>query len=241
MTELLPTTGHDIYFFQEAFAGLTKKKLTKAFKRSHPFHAALDSDKKFPHFLGSGLLVFSRYSIKVIGKDYYKKCVHTDCFAAKGVILVEVTMPDKKKIQIATTHLQAWEDQKAVETRVFQLHQIQKLFAANFNADIPQVLVGDLNIDGLIPGEYDQALQILNMSSAPLNSSQPATNGYTIDCYKKPGKDNTPQWLDHVWLDPHQSKAVVIYRNALEFKGIFKKNKECYLSDHRPIEAKISL
>lgn len=241
MAELLPDTGHDIYFFQEAFAGKTKKQLTKAFNKSHPFHASLDSDKKFPHFLGSGLLVFSRFPFKVIGRDYYKDCAHTDCFAAKGVLLVEVTLPDQKKIQIATTHLQAWEDQKAIKIRSLQLKQVHKLFEKNIKPDVPQILVGDLNIDGLIPDEYNMALQILNMTSAPLQGPQPATNGYTIDCYKKPGKDNTPQWLDHVWINPHQSKAIVLSRKALEYKGIFKKNKVCYLSDHRPIEANISL
>lgn len=241
MAEFLPQSGHDIYLFQETFAGMTKKKLSKAFKKSHPHQARLESDKKFPHLLDSGLIVFSKYPFKVIGKDYYQKCTNTDCFAAKGVLLIEVTMPDKKKVQIATTHLQAWETQKAVEVRRAQLTQVKNLLAKHSQADIPQLLVGDLNIDGFVPDEYPSTLNFLNMESAPLQGSQPATNGYIIECYKKPGKDNTPQWLDHVWLKANQSKAVVLYRHALEYQGIFKKKKVCPLSDHRAVEAKILL
>jgi endonuclease/exonuclease/phosphatase family metal-dependent hydrolase len=241
MAEFLPHSGHDIYLFQETFAGMTKKKLSKAFKKSHPYEARLESDKKFPHLLDSGLMVFSRYPFKVIGKDYFKKCTNTDCFAAKGVLLIEVSMPGNKKIQIATTHLQAWENQKAIDIRRSQIEQIKTLLEKNSRPEVPQLLVGDLNIDGFVPDEYPGSLSLLNMTSEPLNGDQPATNGYIIDCYKKPGKDNTPQWLDHVWIKPNQSKATVLYRHALDYQGIFKKKKVCPLSDHRAVEAKISL
>lgn len=241
ITEFLPQSGHDIYLFQETFAGQSKKKLAKAFKKTHPFEARLNSDKKFPHFLDSGLMVFSRYPLKIIGHDYFKKCTNTDCFAAKGVLLVEISLPHQKKIQIATTHLQAWENQKAVEARRFQLEQIKNLLKKYATPDVPQLLVGDLNIDGFFPDEYQSSLQLMNMDSSPLNGEQKATNGYPSECYKKPGKDNTPQWLDHVWIQPYQSKAVVVYRNALDYKAVFKKKKVCPLSDHRALEAKISL
>lgn len=241
MTEFLPQSGHDIYLFQEVFTAITKIKLSKAFTKTHPYQVQLLSDKKWPHFLDSGLMVISKYPIKVIGKDHFNKCTNTDCFAAKGVLLVEVTLPDQKKVQIATTHLQAWETQEAIDIRRLQLEQVKILLDKNLNPSVPQLLVGDLNINGFAPHEYSQALRVLGMDSSPLQGNQSATNGYPLECYKKPGPSNNPKWLDHVWIRSHQSKASIIYRHTLEYQGKFKRNRLCPLSDHRAVEAKIIL
>lgn len=241
MASLLPGLGHDVYFFQEAFIGKTKKKLTNAFKNTHPYTARLGVDGKIPHLLDSGLLVFSRYPMKVLGHEYFKKCAKTDCFAAKAALLVEVTTPDGKKVQIATTHMQAWVEAKALAVRQTQLVQIKNLFKRYENPGIPQVLVGDLNIDGLLPDEYPGALDFLDMSSAPLNGRYSSTNGFVINCYRTPGEPHSGQWLDHVWIKPHQTQAAVRYRAAREFSGKFKKTGWCPLSDHRPVEALITL
>jgi endonuclease/exonuclease/phosphatase family metal-dependent hydrolase len=179
--------------------------------------------------------------MKVLGSETYKKCTKEDCFAGKGALLVEVTMPDQKKVQMMTTHLQAWDTAKAVSVRKAQLEQVKALFKKHEVPEVAQFLIGDINIDGLAPDEYHSSLDLLQMESAPLNGEITSTNGYKSECYKTPGGEHQGQWLDHVWMKPNQSTAVVLERKAVEYNAILKKNKSCPLSDHRAVAAVISL
>ena len=187
IAEKLEKAPHDIIFLQEAFRMRFQKEISLKLKGTHPFQTNLKKGKNLFHVLNSGLFIASKYPFKILGKKYYQSCVHSDCFASKGVILIELTLPSGKSVQVATTHMQAWGDEEAIKTRREQIYTINDLLEEKFTPGIPQILLGDLNIDGKIQDEYKKSLEILKMDSTPLSGEIQSTNGFKIECYKMAG------------------------------------------------------
>lgn len=229
----------DIIVLQEAFSGDFRAKLRKRTKDKYPHQYYLNRKRFSFTVYGSGVYFLSKYPLKDLGYSYYKDCTKADCFASKGVAVMEVSLPSGKKIHLGGTHLQAGGKEKSQRIRVKQLSQIKKLFESTRNENIPQILVGDLNIDALLGAEFAGALALLDMSSGALEGEPGYSNGYTIGCYSKPGDDNK-QWLDHVLINPNRSQGHVISRKIRPYYGVIK-GQNCPLSDHWAIEALISL
>jgi endonuclease/exonuclease/phosphatase family metal-dependent hydrolase len=241
IAEKLEKTPHDIIFLQEAFRTRFQKEISLRLKSTHPFQTNLKKGKNLLHVLNSGLFIASKFPFKILGKKYYHSCVHTDCFASKGVILIEVTLPSGKIIQMATTHMQAWGDEEAIKTRRKQIYTINDLLDEKFANGIPQILLGDLNIDGMIQDEYEKSLHILKMDSTPLFGDIQSTNGFKIECYKTPGGDSKAEWLDHIWTRSNNSTLKIINKTAIPMIGKMSGGKNCPLSDHHAVEAIIHL
>lgn len=235
--EKLKTGHYDIILLQEAFRSKFQSELKKNLSDTHPFQGNLKKGKNILHVLNSGLYIASKYPFSILGKSYFNSCVHSDCFASKGVLLVELSLPSGKKIQIATTHMQAWEDEGAKKVRTDQLFVIKDLFTSNQKENIPQILIGDLNIDGLLKDEFEKAIDLMGMSPTPLTGELKATNGFKNDCYKTPGDGEKAEWLDHLWLKTNKSNAVIKNMVAIPMKGILKNKSDCPLSDHHAVEA----
>mgnify|MGYP003574901326 CR=1 FL=1 len=237
----LAQTDYDVITLQEAFSPAARRRISKALALSHPYQIVLARD----HFwrpANSGVIVFSKYPMEALDNVYFKNCTKGDCFSSKGALLVEITLPDGKKAQIASTHMQAWEDEVGRGIRKKQLVQIKDMLDENHQEGVPQFLVGDLNIDALYGNaeEYHSSLEFLNMTSAPLSGEYEGSNGFKVECYKTPGGEHPVQWLDHVWLNPRNSETTVVDKRVRAFTGILK-NKECPLSDHNAVETIISL
>jgi endonuclease/exonuclease/phosphatase family metal-dependent hydrolase len=240
MAKELAKTSYDIIVMQEAFSGPTRQKLRQALKAKYPYQITLVRDNNFLHFLNSGVFVVSRHPFKVLEQLYYSDCTNTDCFASKGALFLEITLPDNKKVQMATTHLQAWNTEKSRLVRRSQLTEIKETFDRFAFTGIPQILVGDLNIDAFVGSEYTESLKFLGMTSTPLTGPLNYTNGYLIDCFKVPGNDAVPEWIDHVWLNSRGTVATVVDKAARPFTGMID-DKLCPLSDHHALEARITL
>lgn len=233
---------HDILLFQEAFSKSFKKKIGRELKEKYPYQAKLNKSVRLLHFLNSGLFIASKHPFEILGHYYFTKSNHTDAFASKGVLLIEVTLPNEKKVQIATTHVQAWDDQKAVRIRAFQFGEIRKFLDKYKKPGIPQILAGDLNIDSLQGEEYTSSLSILALEDGPLDGELYYSSGYKIPCYHKPGDSKGPfRLLDHILVDRNDSDIEVLSRRVFEFKDVMKRGIECALSDHQAIEAHIQL
>jgi endonuclease/exonuclease/phosphatase family metal-dependent hydrolase len=241
IAEKLEKTPHDIIFLQEAFRTRFQKEISLRLRGTHPFQTNLKKGKNLFHVLNSGLFIASKYPFRILGKKYFQSCVHSDCFASKGVILIEVTLPSGKIIQMATTHMQAWGDEEAIKTRRDQIYTIHDLLNEKFVTGIPQILLGDLNIDGNISNEYEKSLQILKMESTPLFGDIKSTNGFKIECYKTPGGDSKAEWLDHIWTRNNNSTLKITNKTAIPMNGAVISGKSCPLSDHHAVEANLHL
>jgi len=239
-SELLKT-DYDVILLQEAFQNKFRNKLGRLLKDQYPHQEHLRKSVRPKHIINSGLYVASKFPFEVLGWHYFNNCTHADCFSAKGVLLIEVTTPDGNKVQIAMSHLQAWDDAKAIRIRAAQIKEINELFKIHARSGVPQILVGDLNIDANFDLELPGALNELGMTHTELDGDLTATNGFEVTCYKTPGKPSAGKWLDHIWLKNIESNAEVLNKRVVPFTAVMKSGKECSLSDHYGIEATIRL
>lgn len=240
MAEVLPTMAHDVMFFQEAFYDKERKKLIKGLAKTHPFVAVPKKGKKLKQIQDSGLFVVSKHPMVVLDQVIFKDCAKADCISSKSAIMVEVTLPSGKKAQMINTHMQAWDEPKTVAIRTKQLQQIKEMMAKHAKPGVPQILIGDLNIDGKGGPEYPAALAQMEMTSDPLVGEIKGSNGFSTEgCYKKPGGDNE-EWLDHFWLKSNGGEATVSSRKVIRMRGNLECG-ECPLSDHHAVEAVIKL
>jgi endonuclease/exonuclease/phosphatase family metal-dependent hydrolase len=219
MEELLPNMDQDVIFFQEAFYNSKRNKLIESLKKTHLYSVVPKSGKKLKHIQDSGLFMASKYAMKILGQVIFKNCARADCMSSKSAILVEIEMPSGKKVQLMNTHLQAWDTPKIVAIRRKQLQQIKHILATHLRPGIPQVLIGDLNIDGKVEPEYSSSLKLLEMTSTPLEGSLMASSGFsTKGCFKKPGM-NKEEWLDHMWLKTNGTQTKITSKKVVTMVG----------------------
>lgn len=237
----LLNSNYDIILLQEAFIGRFRKDVGRLLKDKYPYQDHLTRSRRLFHFINSGLFILSRHPFEVLGWHYFNDCAHSDCLSSKGVLLVEVTTPSGKKVQIAMSHMQAWDGKRALEVRRNQIDEIKTLLDTYARPNVPQLLAGDLNIDGKTVTEYPLALSTLQMTSTSLEGPLNATNGFKVECYKTPGEASDGQWLDHFWLRTQGTESEVLYKKVRPFTAIMKGNKECSLSDHYGVEAILKL
>lgn len=226
--EALKAGGHDLIFLQEAFMGSFRFRTRAILKATHPHEVHLNKWRGSP-FFSSGLQIFSRFPFRILGWDYFRSCAEADCFSAKGVILLEVTFPSGKKIQVANTHLQAGRSNG--EIRRTQMQEIKQLLDRYAEASVPQLLAGDLNISETDP-EFSWSLDLLALKPIPLRGSIRTTSSRVNPCYKT---GNSPHWVDHVWyrgLRTGRSTALRVRELNFEYQG-----KTCPLSDHHAVES----
>lgn len=240
MVEVLPQIQTDVMLFQETFFDKKRNDLIRALKKTHPYVAVPVKGRKLTQLQDSGLFIASKYPMIVLDQVIFKKCAKADCISSKSAIMVEITLPNEKKVQLVNTHLQAWDEPKTIAIRRAQLDQIKEMMNKYNAPGVPQFLIGDLNIDGNTTTEYPGSLEFMEMSSTPMTGETLTTNGFsTQDCFKKPG-DNNPQWLDHVWMKQNGSTAEVVAKEVNTMVNILNGFK-CPLSDHYALEATIRL
>lgn len=240
MYQTLPELTHDVMFFQEAFHDKHRKKIMQHLEATHPYAAAPVKGKKIFQIQDSGLFIVSKYPMTVLDQIIFDHCTNSDCMSSKSALLVEITMPSGKKIQFVNTHLQAWSAPKAMAIRKVQLEQIKTMINKYQTPSVPQILAGDLNIDGKLAIEYNEALRLMEMTSTPLDGDITGTNGFsTQGCFKKPGEDNE-EWLDHFWLKSNGTATNIENKKVLLLTGKLS-GKVCPLSDHHAVEAVIQL
>lgn len=228
----LKRTDHDIYFLQEAFMGSFRSEVMSALKKTHPYQKHLNKWRGSP-FFSSGLHVVSRYPIKTIDWTYYRNCAEADCFSAKGILLLEVTLPSGRKVQVANTHLQAGE--KYGEIRRLQMDDVRRIFDRYEDPKIPQVLLGDLNIANTEP-DFLWSLELLGFKPLPLVGPIRTTSSRVNSCYKT---GRTPDWVDHIWhRNLRTTRSTNLRVRNFEFKY---GEKTCPLSDHHAVESELTI
>lgn len=247
MGKQLTEQDHDILFFQETFHKKSRNILEEELKSKFPHHAYPEK-KKFGTLTGSGLAIYSRHPMQMLEEIVFEHTKGTDKLARKGAMLVEITLPSGKKVQFVNTHLQAWNNPGAVKVRQQQLQEIKDLMARHKKDGVAQFLVGDLNVNGNLPTEFNEAIRILSMEPAKLQGELQITNGFDTVCYKNPGGEPEGEWLDHLFSERDGASVksqVKIYNGTLKYKDPETKKKSlcesCPLSDHYAVEHAISL
>lgn len=230
--------GHyDVIFLQEAFPGWFHKHIYQMTKAKYPHQHYLKRPFISHTVFGSGLYVMSKFPIKDKSRVYYSSCRNADCFAAKGLSLITFQLAGGKEIQIGNTHLQAGQNYKSDRIRMKQLNQVKKHLASVAKPGVPQVILGDINIDAK-DEDYPKALKLLNMSSTPLEGDIDHSNGFPTLCYNKPG-DDEKEWIDHIWISKNSSTGIS-GKKVKVFSGLIN-NRQCPLSDHYGVEATLHL
>ena len=241
MATKLKAINHDVIFFQETFFEKKRSLIIKELSSMYPYVAIPKRGDGILQIQGSGLLIVSKYPMKVLDQVVFKDCSGTDCFAAKSAMIVEITLPSNEKVQMIGTHLQGWNGPEIMNIRKNQLLEIKEMMKAHAKTGIAQVLIGDLNIDGRIKPEYDNSLALMDMTSTPLEGKFNFSNGFsTVGCFDNPGGINPGEWIDHMWLKPNGTEIQINSKKVVPILGKIGP-KECPLSDHYAVEAIIEL
>lgn len=236
--ENLIANSNDIVILQEAFDQDIVDKLINSLKKIYPYHERLIKKEKFYQVLPSGVLVFSKFPLKILDEVVYNECNHVDCFAAKGFLLLEVTLESNHKIQLGCTHLQSRTELKHQTTRYSQLLQIKKSIDKFHSSDIPLILAGDFNIEFDSP-EFPKLKEMLAINQVITDKGLSVTTAPVNTCYNTPGtSDEAPKWIDYIFLLKKNAKINLTNIKVRNFLG-FIENKYCTLSDHFAVQGTV--
>jgi endonuclease/exonuclease/phosphatase family metal-dependent hydrolase len=232
---------HDIIVFQEAFTKSFRENVGQALQEKYPHQVDLGRSGRWRQVMTSGLFALSRYPISPIDHSFYNTCTGVDCFASKGVLLLNVELPYNKNLHLSTTQLNAGDYEAHRGARWAQVEQIQSLYQQSLTEKtetIPLILAGDLNID-VKEKDYQDALAFLNMESPEIENPSVPSSQYDIPCYKRV-KNPYAQRVDHILLNQRKANAKILNLRVRPFFGVLK-GTECALSDHQAIEAVIRI
>ncbi len=240
INELLKV-DHDVIVLQEAFMKCFRRKVGEALKSKYPYQVDLGRSGRWKHVMTSGLFALSRYPMSSIDYNYYNQCTGADCFAAKGVLLLNLELPSGRNVHLSTTHLNAGDEEHNRRARWSQVEEIHDFYSRGVSArseSIPLILAGDLNID-VKEDDFHKTLSLLNMETPQVENPDVPSSSYDIPCYKSV-KYPAKQMVDNVLLNPRKARAVIQHKRIRPFFGKIK-GVECPLSDHQAIEAQIRI
>lgn len=230
----LKKLDHELIFLQEAFIDEFREHLYKELKTQYPYEYYLDGSGFLYPILGSGTYVLSKYPFKLLDKLRFRDCNREDCFAAKGAMLIEADLP-QGRVQFINTHMQA--KSTLSETRLKQLGEIKLMMEKHLKPGIPQVLVGDLNLNFAEP-EFLQGIAITQMDYVKISGPILTTNRLQNKCYKTPAKGGVHHWIDHAWV-----RGIKAEEATMQVLPILSRlgEHECFLSDHHAMDIRLKL
>lgn len=228
----LKAMDHDVIGLQEAFWSDFRGELRSKIKGQYPYQFHLPRNGQAKKVMSSGLFILSRQPFDVLGIRYFSNCAGADCFAAKGVVLLRFHW-DGLPIQVAFTHMQAGSGKVTEGIRMKQTIQIKELLGQFQEPGVPQMLMGDLNIDALTGNEASRSLKLLKMTSSPLTGKIGSSLSTLTSCF---GVDDnqSPKLIDHFWMKQNSSNVVVAKNELFTIRDNLR-GKLCDLSDHLPL------
>jgi len=186
----------DIIVFQEAFDGKADRILRKALKEQYPY--MLGPVNKKPGFkINGGVLICSKYPLKQLGTVQYSQCDDFDCWARKGVLLVEVN-DGKHTFQIAGTHMNGGGSVALKTSQYKEMGALVKEFA---RPGVPQFCVGDYNTSNLDSSYYRPLISNLDAEDGPVTGTLTCTNDHVGNDMEEP--DREQDIIDYVLYRPN--------------------------------------
>jgi len=235
IADKLNTSDYQIIVFQEAFTSGSRRLLSERLKEAYPYQYGPANKCNIPFLTNSGLWVVSKIPLKELGEIKFAISKGFDKIAQKGAALFEGEY-NHKRFQILTTHLQA--DGKA-EMRELQCNQIsEQLLNKFYNADVPQLICGDFNIDMYDNHEdYNLMLNTLGAKNGDISGDIQFTydeiNNTLVN--KSIGRRKAIDYIlvrNDQWIDKIERKVHTFYEKL----GQAYSN----LSDHYALEATIN-
>ena len=121
--------------------------------------------------LDGGLMLLSDFPIESVRRAAFPAdaCAGFDCLAAKGAMLVTVSIPGKGRVAIANTHFNSRGAARAPAESTARAYARQAEFLADFirqnwEGDVPLVIAGDFN-----RGQRAYRMQVLPAALAPID------------------------------------------------------------------------
>ncbi len=215
----------DIVVFQEAFDGKADRILCKALKEKYPYIVG-PLNKKPGFKINGGVLICSKYPLKQLGTVQYSQCNDFDCWARKGVMLVEVN--DGKHIfQIAATHMNGGGSVDLKTSQYREMGQLVKEFA---KPGIPQFCVGDYNTSNLDPKYYNALVSNLDAEDGRITGELKVTNDHLNNDMEwfEPGYRDI---IDYIFYRPNGVQPQKMERTIKQYCQRWRSDHED-LSDH---------
>ena len=127
-----------------------------------------------------GVIVFSKHPI--IHQDfelYGSHCAGSDCFAAKGIVYVQISK-NNQIFHLFGTHLQAWSDPDSQWARKEQIRIMQRFMShQTISTNEAVLLVGDINVDYFL--QSDQLKHLMKLSELELPEIEEESHAFTVD------------------------------------------------------------
>ncbi len=231
---------NDVLVLSEAFQSRYKRVLLKELKEFYPHYKIQKRRGGLFQlkFMSSGIMIMSKFPMKVLGQTYFDECTISDCFASKGALLVEITLSTGKRVQILGTHMQAGAGEKMVSVRSSQVEQLRQLMDEFMEPGVPQILAGDLNIDSRLEGEFEKMVTTLSLEPQAEHLKMLNTLAEKNDCFGKSHHGNEEN-LDHILIRTNESGTALFEEKLYPIRGFFSSKAECDLSDHHPVQSLI--
>ncbi|MDB5282361.1 MAG: hypothetical protein JWO06_1436 [Bacteroidota bacterium] len=215
----------DIIVFQEAFDGKADRMIRKSLKNLYPYMLG-PVNKKAGFKINGGVMIFSKYPLKQLGTVQYSRCDDFDCWARKGVLLVEVN--DGQRIyQIAGTHLNGG---GSLELKTSQYHEMGQLVKQFAKPGVPQFLVGDYNTSNLDSNYYRSMIGQLDAEDGNISGSLLFTNDHLANDMEEydPKERNI---IDYILYRPNGVRPQTMQRTIRQYCNQWCKEHQD-LSDH---------
>ncbi|ETV94994.1 hypothetical protein H310_11321 [Aphanomyces invadans] len=143
----------DIVLLQEMFAvGSSRLQRLLAFAKEHglAYHAAPVYPSLWSRqVVDGGVLILSRYPIRLSKTHQFTDGCGSDALAAKGVVYAQIQLGGSPQhvLDVFTTHTQAGDGQVATAVRWRQLEELAWFVHTNRTPCTPAILGGDFNLD----------------------------------------------------------------------------------------------
>lgn len=209
--------------------GDARRIIGKALADSFPYQFG-PANRKFSIKTNSGIWVLSKLPLKPLEEIDYVECEgFDDCFARKGALLLAGEF-NGKAFQILGTHLQAGGPDAI---RKSQCVEMRNLLDRHKQAEVPQIIAGDMNTGHTDTAQYREMLSILEAEDGPLTVKLPTVEGgYPNDLHS----DGVRSFrvIDFVFYRGNGLPANRIDREMPHFQAAWsRKHKD--LSDHFPV------
>lgn len=245
-------TGYDIVGLQEVWRDQDRKRFVETLRDE--YHV-VGPESCWGH-RRSGLMLLSRFPIENCWSTEYEDESGTDAFMNKGALYVRLRLDDGKRLDVIVTHVQANDpfSFSAPKDRERQIAALEMFIAKHKESEIPRLVMGDFNIDGLPSdperdtgersAEYEDLMSALGGTSDMdlfrqatkcRSRSQRVTYDSDYNPLARLGRSRETR-LDYLLThNPDPKRSIACLEVAVRRFTYGKDN--CPLSDHYAIEA----
>ena len=133
---------YDIVVLNEAFVNKDRLLSRTNFPVKHHL------ERECCSVFDSGLLILSRYPVEAVEREHFRCRTNWDKYAAKGILLCRIRMPDGTALNVVGTHMQAYNrpiDQRARASQAEQVATFIRRHCPSRESD-NILFLGDLNM-----------------------------------------------------------------------------------------------